>query len=72
MTGALLLLARLVRLGFLANFLSRTVLIGFLIGVGNQVAIGRLGEMLGLPLSGHGTIGALLGVGRHLGPVSMA
>src|SRR5690242_12135849 len=34
LTGALLLVARLVRLGFLANFLSRTVLVGFLTGVG--------------------------------------
>ncbi len=37
------------RLGFLANFLSRTVLIGFLTGVGIQVAIGQLGGMLGVP-----------------------
>jgi len=38
LTGGLLLLARLARLGFLANFLSRTVLTGFLAGVGIQVA----------------------------------
>ena len=36
----MLLLARLARLGFLANFLSRTVLVGFLTGVGIQVAAG--------------------------------
>src|SRR5512135_1257335 len=34
MAAGLLLLARLFRLGFIANFLSRTVLIGFLTGVG--------------------------------------
>src|SRR5271166_6528673 len=38
LTGGLLLAARLARLGFLANFLSRTVLVGFLTGVGIQVA----------------------------------
>jgi sulfate permease, SulP family len=48
LTGALLLLARLARLGFLANFLSRTVLLGFLSGVGIQVAIGQLPDMLGV------------------------
>src|SRR5215212_9160673 len=32
-TGAILVLARLVRLGFLADFLSRSVLVGFLTGV---------------------------------------
>ncbi len=48
LTGALLILARLARLGFLANFLSRTVLLGFLTGVGIQVAIGQLPDMLGV------------------------
>lgn len=48
LTGALLLAARLARLGFLANFLSRTVLLGFLTGVGIQVAIGQLPDMLGV------------------------
>lgn len=48
-TGALLWLARIARLGFLADFLSRTVLIGFLTGVGVQVAIGQVGGMLGIP-----------------------
>src|SRR5215469_16510822 len=32
LTGAMLLIARLARLGFLADFLSRTVLVGFLTG----------------------------------------
>ena len=48
LTGALLILARLARLGFLASFLSRTVLLGFLAGVGIQVAIGQLPDMLGV------------------------
>src|SRR5262249_55950815 len=40
--AALLILARLARLGFLADFISRTVLVGFLTGVGIQVALGQL------------------------------
>jgi sulfate permease, SulP family len=47
-TGGLLLLARVARLGFLADFISRTVLIGFLTGVGIQVALGQLAGMLGV------------------------
>jgi len=43
-----LFLARVVRLGFMADFLSRTVLVGFLTGVGLQVALGQLSGMLGL------------------------
>ncbi len=48
-TGAFLLLARVVRLGFLADFLSRSVLIGFLTGVGIQVAMGQVAGMFGVP-----------------------
>ena len=39
LTAALLLLARIFKLGFLADFLSRTVLFGFLAGVGIQVGM---------------------------------
>src|SRR5215831_12390763 len=46
-TAGILLLARILRMGFLADFLSRTVLVGFLTGVGVQVALGELHEMLG-------------------------
>jgi MFS superfamily sulfate permease-like transporter len=55
-TAGLLLLARLIGLAFLADFLSRAVLIGFLTGVGIQVAAGQLAGMLGLPGGGTGTI----------------
>ncbi len=55
MAGVLLLLARLLRLGFLANFLSRTVLIGFLTGVGISVAAGQLAGMFGLHKAGRST-----------------
>ena len=60
LAGAMLLLARLARLGFLASFLSRTVLIGFLTGVGVRVAIGQLADMLGVPASGGGTLPRLV------------
>jgi high affinity sulfate transporter 1 len=47
--GVLLVLARVFRLGFLGDFLSTSVLIGFLTGVGVQVATGQLPDMLGIP-----------------------
>src|SRR5271169_4077787 len=56
LTAALLLLARFLGLGFLADFLSRTVLVGFLTGVGFQVGIAVLGEMLGLEVHSHRTV----------------
>lgn len=51
--AALLLVARVFRLGFLADFLSRTVLTGFLAGVGVQVCIAMLHDMLGVSVSAH-------------------
>lgn len=60
MAAGFLLLARLIRLGFLANFLSRSVLIGFLTGVGIQVACGQVGGLLGIPEGKGITIGGHL------------
>ena len=48
MAAGCLLLARFLRLGFLADFLSRTVLTGFLTGVGIQVAVGQIAGLLGI------------------------
>ena len=56
MCGALLLVARLLRLGFIANFLSRSVLVGFLTGVGIQVAMGQVKGMTGVPSQSGGAI----------------
>jgi len=47
-TGGMLLLARLLRLGFIGDFLSASVLIGFLTGVGIQVLTGQVPAMLGI------------------------
>lgn len=55
LTGGLLLLARVFKLGFLADFLSRTVLVGFLGGVGIQVAIAMLADMLGITVAARAT-----------------
>jgi len=60
LAAAFLILARLIRLGFLADFLSRTVLIGFLTGVGIQVAIGQISGMLGIPGGGAGPVQKLV------------
>jgi len=49
--GVLLILARLLKLGFIGNFLSASVLIGFLSGVGISVLTGQLPSMLGVPKS---------------------
>lgn len=65
LTATLLLIARIFRLGFLADFLSRTVLIGFLAGVGVQVAIAMLGDMTGIPLNSLRTVTQLKVLTEH-------
>ena len=72
LTGAMLLAARLARLGFLANFLSRTVLVGFLTGVGIQVAAGQLPGMLGVTATGRQTLPKLVNTVRALPHVHWA
>jgi high affinity sulfate transporter 1 len=72
LAGGLLLLARVIRLGFLANFLSRTVLVGFLTGVGIQVAAGQLPEMLGIQATGDGTVAKLVSTVRAATHVTVA
>ncbi|MCE3551807.1 hypothetical protein LWC33_10105 [Pseudonocardia sp. RS11V-5] len=67
----LLVLARLVRLGFLANFLSRTVLVGFLTGVGVQVALGQLPDLLGVSAGSGGLPARLAHLAGELGGVSL-
>jgi len=71
MTAALLLLARLFRLGFLADFLSQTVLVGFLTGVGFQVGIAVLGGMLGLVVESERTLRQLAQIVRSIGDVHL-
>jgi high affinity sulfate transporter 1 len=66
LSGGMLLLARVLRLGFLADFLSRTVLVGFLSGVGVQVACHQLPGLLGLEPGGHGFFGQLLFTLQHV------
>jgi high affinity sulfate transporter 1 len=71
MTGGLLLIARILKLGFLADFLSRTVLIGFLSGVGVQVAIAVLGQVLGISVNGATSLSQLWTVVTHLGSLHL-
>jgi high affinity sulfate transporter 1 len=60
--AVMLVIARIFRLGFLADFLSRSALIGFLTGVGVQVAAGELAGLFGLAKQGHGPLMQLVSV----------
>ncbi|SDR24991.1 high affinity sulphate transporter 1 [Paraburkholderia fungorum] len=71
LTAGLLFIARIFKLGFLADFLSRTVLVGFLAGVGVQVGIAMLGDMVGLTGHSSRSIDQLLVVVREAAHVNL-
>jgi SulP family sulfate permease len=62
LTAGALLVARIFKLGFLADFLSRTVLVGFLAGVGVQVGIAMLRDMTGVAVDSRYTLVQAWGV----------
>src|SRR5690606_17705338 len=72
LTGAMLLVARLAGLGFISDFLSRTLLIGFLAGVGVQVAVGQLPAALGVPVTATGPVPTLVALVGHLSEIVAA
>ena len=66
LTAVFLFLASVLRLGFLADFLSRTVLVGFLSGVGVSLLFGQLPDMLGVSVGGGGFLRHAWETGRAL------
>ena len=60
LVGGVLILARLFRLGFLANFISMPVLVGFKAGVGVAILVGQLKSVLGVQVTSKTTIGTLM------------
>lgn len=71
LASVLLLLAGLLRVGFVSDFLSRPVIMGFLAGVGIQIALGQLGGILGLPAAGGGPVAQLAGIPGNLSGISL-
>jgi sulfate permease, SulP family len=69
--AVMLVIARIFKLGFLADFLSRSALIGFLTGVGVQVAAGEFAGLLGLAKHGHGPIMQIVSVFERVGQASL-
>ncbi|MCT0198910.1 STAS domain-containing protein [Synechococcus sp. CS-1325] len=64
LVGAMLLLAALLRLGFVANFISESVLVGFKSGIGLVIVVDQLPKLLGVPITRAGffaDIGAVVG-----------
>ena len=77
LTGLLAAAAWLLRLGFLADLLSRPVLVGYLAGVGLIMIADQLGRVTGVPVTGELFFAQLSSFARELGtarpgPVGLA
>jgi SulP family sulfate permease len=66
LSGLMLTLAGVLRLGFLAYFLSQPVISGFVSGVAILIAIGQLPGILGITVEGRGVAQTLLGVWQQV------
>ena len=69
LVGAICLLGRLARLGFLADLLSRPVLVGYLTGIALIMMSGQLGKITGVPVDGDTFVAELLSFAAGVGGV---
>ena len=70
MVGACFVIARLLRVGWIADYLSRPVLVGYIHGVAVVLIIGQLGKLLGLDIDAVDPLPQLVEVVRELGDAS--
>ena len=60
--GVLLLLAGIARLGFISDFLSKSVVTGFVFGLAITIAIGQLPKLFGVPAISGNSFQQLVGL----------
>ena len=55
-TGVVYIIAGLVRLGWITNFMSKAVMAGFILGMAIQIIVGQLDKMFGVHAAGESTV----------------
>jgi len=71
LVGAILILARMMRLGFVANFISTPVLTGFKAGIGLVIVLDQVPKLLGIHITKEGFFVDLLRVVQHIPETSL-
>jgi sulfate permease, SulP family len=71
LVGAILLLARLMRLGFVANFISAPVLTGFKAGIGLVIVLDQVPKLLGIHIAKQGFFRDLFSIAHHIPETSL-
>ncbi len=72
MVGILCLLAGLLRLGFIANFLSKPVIVGFMHGLALVIVGAQLPKVLGIRSEGETTLDQFANILHRLGDTNLA
>ncbi|MGQ3488936.1 SulP family inorganic anion transporter [Roseovarius pacificus] len=70
MSGGFLVMLGVLRLGFLANFLSHPVIAGFITASGILIAASQLRHILGVPAHGHTLFAMVNSLLAHMGQVN--
>ena len=71
LTGALLIGASILRLGFVANFISTPVLTGFKAGIGMVIVLDQVPKLLGIHITKEGFFRDILSVAHHVPETSL-
>jgi high affinity sulfate transporter 1 len=71
LTGALLAAASILRLGFVANFISTPVLTGFKAGIGLVIVLDQVPKLLGIHITKEGFFRDILGMLHHVPETSL-
>ncbi len=71
LVGVMLLAARLLKLGFVANFISAPVLTGFKAGIGLVIVLDQAPKLLGVHITKHGFFSDLLSVAQQVPETSL-
>jgi len=72
MVGVVFLAARLARLGWIADYFSQAVLVGYITGVAVVLILGQLGKLLGVSSDAEGAIPETVDIIGHLGSANGA
>ncbi len=71
LVGVLLALASVLRLGFVANFISEPVLTGFKSGIGLVIVVDQIPKLLGIHIEKAGFFRDLMSIVRHVPETSL-
>jgi high affinity sulfate transporter 1 len=71
LAGLICIAGALLRLGFMADFLSKPVIVGFMHGLAVVIAVGQLPKVLGFKVDGETTLEQLVSVSRNIGSTDM-